>query len=162
MMPTLWCSCFDHVPGTSDKEIPTTSNFRHRNRVHVYLKSSLLTVKLAILLPCVRRRCVYSWNGHSSRPSWRKTKIKDREVQDSSWSMLSPKLNQQTLLFFFRLAKQAARRKRNWSDSSGSSFVRADASRWACKKSKRMRASYIRLEVSTANGRKAIRSGRFK
>jgi len=32
-----------------------------------------------------------------------------------------------------RLAKQAARRNRNWPDSSGSSLARADVSRWACR-----------------------------
>jgi hypothetical protein len=61
----------------------------------------------------------------------------------------------------FRLTKQAAQRNRNWSDSSGSSLARADASRWARKESKRMKSSYRRPEVSTGR-EKAIRSGRFK
>ena len=54
-----------------------------------------------------------------------------------------------------RLSKQAARRNRKWSDSSGSSWVRADASRWACKKIKRLKSSYRRSEVSTANEKKS-------
>ena len=37
---------------------------------------------------------------------------------------------------------------RNWSVSSGSSWVRADASRWVCQKSRRMKSSYKRTKVT--------------
>jgi hypothetical protein len=57
---------------------------------------------------------------------------------------------------------QSAWRKQNSSDSSGSSLSRADASRWVCKKSKRMKSSYIPPEVFTVNGRNTIGSGRFR
>ncbi len=39
------------------------------------------------------------------------------------------------------LAKQAARRNLNCSDSSGNSLVRAEASRWACRNSRRLKPS---------------------
>jgi hypothetical protein len=39
------------------------------------------------------------------------------------------------------LAKQAARRNLNCSDSSGNSLDRAEASRWACKNSRRLKSS---------------------
>jgi hypothetical protein len=38
----------------------------------------------------------------------------------------------------FKLVKLEARRKRNWSDSSGNSFVKTDASRWACRNKNRI------------------------
>jgi hypothetical protein len=53
----------------------------------------------------------------------------------------------------FRWVKPAGWRKRNWSDSSFSSLVKADTSRWVCKKRKRMKSSYRRTEVSTVNDR---------
>jgi len=43
------------------------------------------------------------------------------------------------------LAKQAARRNLNWSDSSGISLARAEVSRWACRNSKRLKSSYTRV-----------------
>ena len=52
--------------------------------------------------------------------------------------------------------------KRNWSDSSDNSLVKTDTSRWSCKKNKQMKSSYKQPEVSTANGKKAIRFGRFR
>ena len=39
------------------------------------------------------------------------------------------------------LAKQAARRNLNCSDSSGISLARAEASRWACRNSRRLKSS---------------------
>jgi hypothetical protein len=39
------------------------------------------------------------------------------------------------------LAKQAARRNLNFSDSSGISLARAEASRWACRNSRRLKSS---------------------
>jgi hypothetical protein len=39
------------------------------------------------------------------------------------------------------LAKQAARRNLNCSDSSGISLSRAEASRWACRNSRRLKSS---------------------
>ena len=64
----------------------------------------------------------------------------------------------------FKLAKHGALRKRNWSDSSGSSLAKleADASRRECKKSRRMKSSYKCPVVSTVKGMKTIGSGWFK
>ena len=62
----------------------------------------------------------------------------------------------------FRLAKHEARRKQNWSDSSGNSLAKADASRCECKKNNLIKSSYSRPVVSTVRGMKAIGSGRFK
>ncbi len=39
------------------------------------------------------------------------------------------------------LEKQAARRNLNCSDSSGISLARAEASRWACRNSRRLKSS---------------------
>ena len=39
------------------------------------------------------------------------------------------------------LAKQAARRNRNCSDSSGNSLVKADSSWWVCRNSRRLKSS---------------------
>jgi hypothetical protein len=39
------------------------------------------------------------------------------------------------------LANQAARRNLNCSDSSGISLARAEASRWACRNSRRLKSS---------------------
>ncbi len=47
------------------------------------------------------------------------------------------------------LTKKAARRNRNCSDSSGNSLARAEASRWACRNSRRLKSSKIRPAVST-------------
>jgi hypothetical protein len=57
-----------------------------------------------------------------------------------------------------RLVKDAARRKRRRSDSSGNSPAKTLASRWACKKSKRTKSSYTRPEVFTTTVRKTLGS----
>jgi hypothetical protein len=49
-----------------------------------------------------------------------------------------PKINPTDPLI---LANQAARRNLNCSDSSGISLVRAEASRWACRNSRRLKSS---------------------
>ena len=71
----------------------------------------------------------------------------------SSWSSNTLQING---------THNSVRRKRNWSDSSGSSLDKGDVSRWVCKKIKRMKSSYRWSVVSTVNGTKTIGSGLFR
>ena len=56
----------------------------------------------------------------------------------------------------FKLAKHKVVRKRNWSDSSGNSLVKTDASRRGCQNMRRINSSYKRPVVSTVTGMKPI------
>ncbi len=57
-----------------------------------------------------------------------------------------------------RLAKHTARKKRNFSDSSGNSPAKILASRYESKKSIRVKSSQTRPEVLTVTGRKTMGS----
>ncbi len=104
-----------------------------------------------VFLYSAENKMTFLWGGNTGREvGWReevgwRVEMRGRGMETLIDEVVTPIKPTDS----FRLAKETARRNRNWFDSSSSSLTRGDVSRWACK-SRWMKSSYKRSEVFTA------------